>query len=119
MKKVFLMICLSVGALIYVQPSEVILFGKLIGGGPKRSLTIEANQYPDEIELTFNANLGSLTVKVLDDSATTVIQTVVNATDGSSVTINTSGLESGEYFLSICNGKGECAEGNFVIEEVE
>ena len=114
------MICLCGFALLNVftlnaQYNNVILQGSLMTPGPMRSLPIEAYQSSNGIELIFNANLGSLNIVVVDELGSIVFQTTFNATNGSSLTIDTEEWKSGEYSLQICNGKNECAEGSFVI----
>jgi len=116
------LICLGIYSLTHASfknhnPS-ILLEGKLIGSGPMRNSTppVEAYQNATDVLLVFNSNLGRLNIEVLDEVGDTVFKTTVNATTGSTLTIDTSSWESGVYTLLITDGLGGFLEGVFEIE---
>jgi len=100
-------------------PHAVDLKGKLDVSGPIRNPQtppVEAFQNATDVLLVFNGNLGSLNIEVLDEVGDTVFKTTVNATAGSTLTINTGSWGSGTYTLLITDGLGGYLEGVFEIE---
>ena len=115
MKRFVMIICLAGLALLSVHSYNIPLKGQLAGGGPKNGSPVEAFQNQNDVSITFNTNLGKLKVDISDEFGNTVFLTSVNATNGSSLTIDTYEMDGGVYYITICNGNNECLEGSFVI----
>jgi hypothetical protein len=96
-------------------PPSVKLQGGLNNGGTIRTPLVEAYLIAPGVELVFNVDLGSLIVDVLNETGDTVFHTTVNATVGSTLPIDTSGWETGEYILLIMDNQGGYLEGKFQI----
>jgi len=95
---------------------QILLQGQL--DSPKaRSLfpPVEVFQYEYHLQVKFLSSLGALNIVVVDDLGLTAFQTSVNATAGSSLTIDTDEWEGGNYSIKICNGSNQCVEGSFII----
>ncbi len=74
---------------------------------------VEAILQTTSLEIAFNSSLGNLTVTVVNQQNFPVYQQTVNATSGSSLTINTGSWSNGTYTLFITNSSGGCLEGQF------
>ena len=124
MKRFFMMVCLScigsfflpeAGAKFSPPSTPVNLYGKLGGSGLVRSQPVEAFLCSSSVEVVFNADLGMLTVEVMDETGNSVYQKKVDAKTDGTLAINTGGWGSGEYTLIITDGLGGCLEGSFLI----
>ncbi len=69
----------------------------------------------DNIRLEFGSSLGNLTVIVVNQYGFPVYQQTVNATAGSSFTIDTRSWSNGGYTLVVTNTSGGYLEGPFDI----
>jgi len=102
------------------KTDSIVLKGNLEGKGPIRSQTMQspvvAYQNSTCIQLVFLDDLGKLTISVDDQTGYNIYLTTVNATDGSTLSIDTSSWESGVYTLLITDGLGGFLEGVFEIE---
>jgi len=118
MKKVIMLICFTGVSLFYVQSGNVPVKGKLLVGDTMKnpSSPVEVFQNSTGIELSFLCDLGDLCIEVTDESGAAVFQTVVKASAGSSLPIDTSSWDTGEYTLVITDKLGGCLEGYFVID---
>jgi len=126
MKKfVFNIVCVLMLGGIFANPvclpgpvAQVHLIGKLKLPDTKgiTSQPIEVFQNEDELELYFLSSLALITITVTDEKNGTVYQKTVNATAGSSLTVDMKGWASGEYTLLITDGQGGYLEGVFEIE---
>ena len=79
-------------------------------------LPIEAYLNASGVDVLFNSDLGSLKVVVTHPTDGIIFQKMVYATAGSTLTINTSGWESGEYTLRFTDAQGDYLEGVFLID---
>ena len=124
---VFCLACVATCSLFYVnagvngfrdQSTPIDLKGKLDGMGEMRTQgqPVGAFQYDTYVQLNFLVNEGALEIAVADGKNEPVFQTMVNATAGSDLPIDTSNWASGEYTLVITDGLGGSLVGNFVIE---
>ena len=118
MKKVIMFICFTGLSLFCVQSGNIPLKGKLgVGGTTKNPSTpVEVFQNSTGIELSFLCDLGDLCIEVTNQSGAAVFQTVVKASAGSNLPIDTTSWEPGEYTLVITDKLGGCLEGYFVID---
>jgi len=126
MKYIIMISCLSLLGFFCTEKANnkdpnpsIALKGKLEVPGPIRNPQtppVEAFQNATDVLLVFNGNLGSLNIEVLEEVGDTVFKTTVNATTGSTLTINTGSWESGTYTLLITDGLGGYLEGIFEIE---
>jgi len=121
MKKLIMMICLAGLAIINVQSGNIPLQGSLEGTGKMRGEpqdpVVEAYQNPTDVEMDFNANLGSLDIVITNQLGVIVFQTTVDATDGGKLYIDTSNFPHGLYTLFIVNEDGDYLEGYFTIKK--
>ena len=85
-------------------------------GGLVRTPPIEAFLCNSGVYLVFNFDLGNLDIEVINEIADIVFQKKVNALANGNLLIDTTGWESGEYFLKIRDELGGFLEGSFIIE---
>ena len=122
MKRLFVVICLACISSFFTNASikcptpSIVLKGGLITGGPTRTPPVEAYQNTTSVDLVFNVDLGDLTIDVINETGDSVFQTVVKTKAGTTLTIDTSGWEAGEYILVIMDGQGGYLEGSFLID---
>jgi len=97
---------------------SIVLQGDLIAIRTVKSTNppIVAALHEDGLKIDFNYSFGSLSVAVMDSQGDEVYQKTVNATAGSSLTIDTSDWECGEYTIVFCDDTGKTAKGKFVFE---
>ena len=119
MKRFLIIICLAGTAFVNVHSSKIYLHGNLAGTGLMRNQTspIEAYQNATSVVIAFSVDLGNLDIVVSDHSGSVVFHTMVDATAGSSLSIDTGDWESGSYMISLCNRSDICAEGIFEIDD--
>jgi len=103
-------------ASVVFPSASIALKGMLSVGGPMRSLPVEANLYAVSVEVIFNADLGNLTIEVVNETGDTVFKSTVNAIADGTLAIDTTILESGEYILLIMDDQEGYLEGSFLID---
>lgn len=69
------------------------------------------------INLAFIKNNGMATVTVEDENGEVVYEMTVNATSGTSLSIDTTGWENGSYMLVVTNSSGEIYETMIAITQ--
>jgi hypothetical protein len=62
---------------------------------------VSVTQDIDELIVSFAQNIGTVTVSVEDEAGNIMYETTVAATAGSSLTIDTTGWDSGNYVLTV------------------
>jgi hypothetical protein len=119
MKKLIAFIVFAGVSLLGVQAGQIPLKGDLGSAGPTKdpssNVPVEVYQSSTGIELSFLSDLGDLCIEVSGESGMTVLQTGVKATAGSSLPIDTSSWEPGEYTLVITDKSEGRLEGYFEI----
>jgi hypothetical protein len=71
---------------------------------------VSVTQDINELIVAFAQNIGTVTVSVEDESGNIMYETTAFATAGSSLTINTSGWDSGSYVLTVTDSSGTLYE---------
>ena len=116
MKKLGMLICMAGIVLLSAQASNVNIHGNLTGGGVKNpGEPVEVYYDQGYLEVSFLCHLGKLNISVANQSNAVVYDKGVDATEGSSLEIDTTGWSAGVYILSITDGQGGCLEGSFEI----
>ena len=67
---------------------------------------VSVSQDINELIVDFAQNIGTVTVSVEDESGNIMYETTVFATAGSSLTIDTTGWDSGNYVLTVTDSSG-------------
>ena len=75
--------------------------------------TVDVEQHATSIEVMFKADAGNINVEVVNPAGLTVFQQTVNATAGSSITINIQNWPGGTYLLRLLNSQENGCEGQF------
>lgn len=76
---------------------------------------IELYQDGDLLQLVFNRTLGNLNIVITKSNGSVAYQHTVNAVEGSTFTISTSGWGTGNYTIRITDSDGDTKEGVFEI----
>ena len=71
---------------------------------------VSVTQDINELIVAFTQNIGTVTVSVEDASGNIMYETTITATAGSSLTIDTTGWDSGSYVLTVTDSSGTLYE---------
>jgi len=100
--------------------SPIVLTGTMLPPpGTERSpeYLIEVGRSATRVDLVFNANLGNMTLDVIDRRGDSAFLAKFHAVATGTLTIDTRGWENGEYILVIMDEQKDYLEGKFVITE--
>jgi len=109
----FILTCLFTCFLLIIGSSKVLGdndSAEPVNPVPPVKGPVSVTQDINELIVAFTQNIGTVTVSVEDASGNIMYETTITATAGSSLTIDTTGWDSGSYVLTVTDSSGTLYE---------